>query len=302
MTKFTHTVPSYFVQPDHPITIFLVGCGGTGSLLLVRLAKIHKALVGLGYLGLQVTVFDPDKVSASNIGRQNFFDADVGKDKARVLVERVNRAFGTAWEAVCNYFPNGSTQTNIIISCVDSVASRRKIYEVIKEKGCLKAEYMTDLCYWMDIGNSKSSGQVILGTLTYLDQPKDLDTAIGKLPHVFDLYPNMEKHEKPDQPSCSMAEALLKQDLFINEAVSLEAGKIIWNMLRKYRLDIVGAYVNLDTCQVTGIPVQVPDMKWYKKKEKKSKINKGLAAVLPEEHQERLAELHADAEADIEFN
>lgn len=53
-----------------PITVALVGAGGTGSQVVTALAQMHYALIKLGHPGgLNVTVIDDDRVSDANIGR-----------------------------------------------------------------------------------------------------------------------------------------------------------------------------------------------------------------------------------------
>jgi hypothetical protein len=82
-----------------------------------------------------------------------------------------------------------------------------------------------------------------------------------------------------------MAEALAKQDLFINDILAGWAGDLIWDMFRKIRLSTVGVYVNLDNKTTNGLPIQVPNMKWFNKKNKMPKLKpkKGLSALLDDE-------------------
>ena len=84
---------------ERPVTVWLLGAGGTGSELLDGLARLHAALLALGHPGgLQVTVWDGDLVSTANLGRQRFWPVDVGHPKATVLVQRLNLFAGLAWE------------------------------------------------------------------------------------------------------------------------------------------------------------------------------------------------------------
>lgn len=300
MNQYTHTVPAYFARPAHPITIILVGLGGTGSLMLSRLAKINKALLNLQHPGLQVTAWDPDVVSEANVGRAGFFDADTGLNKAHVLINRVNRSCGFAWEAKPYLFPHKfHQQANIIITCVDNVKARRAVQAVIKHHQDKNGKryipkninYMTDMAYWLDLGNDREKGQAILGTIGALEQPKDLENAIDWLPNVFNEYPDMEKHEEPNTPSCSTAEALLKQDLMINEAMALAGGKIIWDMFRKIRLTTHGTYVNLESMTMNPKPIKNfkffdDDVKEVLRKTKRNvKKKRGLAALLDREEE-----------------
>lgn len=61
--------------------------------------------------------------------------------------------------------------------------------------------------------------------------------------------------EKDSGPSCSLAEALQKQDLFINSILAQTGCDILWRMLREGRTFYRGAYLNLDTLRINPIPV-----------------------------------------------
>lgn len=65
--KKVHFTDSYLINPQHPVTVHLIGAGGTGSQVLEALARMDAALIRLGHPGLYVTVFDADEVSESNI-------------------------------------------------------------------------------------------------------------------------------------------------------------------------------------------------------------------------------------------
>ena len=54
----------------NPVTILLVGCGGTGSLMLSGLARINEALNMLRIGSLFVNVMDDDIFTETNLGRQ----------------------------------------------------------------------------------------------------------------------------------------------------------------------------------------------------------------------------------------
>src|ERR1700753_2921679 len=102
MTTLTavHIPDNYLINPPNPITVNLIGAGGTGSQMLTALARINHALLNLNHPGLMVTVFDDDKVSEANLGRQLFAETEIGFYKSVVLVNRINVFFGTSWKAV----------------------------------------------------------------------------------------------------------------------------------------------------------------------------------------------------------
>ena len=50
------------IDPQHPVTVNLIGAGGTGSQVLTCLARLDVTLRALGHPGLSVTLYDPDIV------------------------------------------------------------------------------------------------------------------------------------------------------------------------------------------------------------------------------------------------
>lgn len=236
---------------DKPITVILIGAGGNGSAMLTHLARIHTALVRGGFHkhGLAVTVFDPDVVTTANLGRQMFAPSDLGQNKAEALVARCNLFFGTRWTAEPIKF--NTTRIGyvgdmpIVVSCVDTIAARLSIHRVIhKWHG-----------YWMDLGNAQTTGQVVIGE-TEGDFKKGTERKV-RLPHLFDLYPKMKKQkDKKTEPSCSLAEALSRQDLFINSTLTVFAGQLLWSLLRHGVLKHQGVFVNLNTGRTAPIEIK----------------------------------------------
>ena len=246
-----HFLPQKLILDLHPITIDLIGAGGTGSQMLTALARINHALIQFGRKGLHVTVYDGDKVSESNIGRQLFSEADVDLNKAQVLVDRCNRFFGTQWEhSRYNYPMKKSFGANIIISCVDNTKTRHLIHEQFKTTKINKEEYIP--YYFLDFGNSKHHGQIVLGTFNPIPQPNEDDCPF--LPTIIDLFPNLSDNND-NTPSCSLAAALTEQDLFINTSLIPFGATILWNLLKNYFIIYSGAYVNLSEMKV--IPISI---------------------------------------------
>ena len=102
--KKIHYTDRYLLNPYHPVTVFVIGAGGTGSQVATGLARISVALQALGHPGLHVTVFDPDTVTEANIGRQLFSGSELGLNKAAALVTRINRFFVSIRPRAC-FFP-----------------------------------------------------------------------------------------------------------------------------------------------------------------------------------------------------
>lgn len=252
--KRIHYTDNYLINPTHPVTVNLVGVGGTGSQVLTALARIDHALYSLGHPGLFVRAFDGDIVTESNLGRQLFAKCDTGVNKATVLITRINRFFGLSWEAADkNYEPRKDSMANIIISCVDNVKSRIAIQKHLVDRDY--HSYGQNLpYYWLDFGNTQKTGQVILGNIRKIDQPQveDIETVadIKTIAEMFDL---SKVKDDDSGPSCSLAEALQKQDLFINSTLAQIGSALLWKLLSSGSIDYHGAYLNLETMNVNPI-------------------------------------------------
>ena len=256
-----HYTHPYFLNPQHRISVNLIGLGGTGSQVLTCLGRINAALVGLGHVGLHVTCWDDDVVSYPNIGRQMFSQSDIGLNKSVVLVNRINAFYGTDWVAKTSKFnQRSSSGANITISCIDSAEGRIKIHDVLKLKCSTNGNHPSSShCYWLDFGNLKTTGQIILGTApnVYVRQPKKSSHTVSKLPHVVKMFPQLKKIKEADQgPSCSMAQAINKQDLFINSTLAQIGTNLIWKLFREGIISVHGAYVNLETLTVNPIKIK----------------------------------------------
>jgi len=251
-----HYTEKYLLNPPHKVTVDLIGLGGTGSQVLTNLGRMNTALIGLGHPGLHVRCWDDDKVSPSNIGRQLFSPADIGINKAIVLVSRLNSFYGFDWEVMPEKFHVNTTLSNITITCVDTAAARIEIANILK--GTMRENQPTDKqYYWLDLGNLQKTGQAVMGTLRTIDQPKDaIHTCSKNLKTVIELLPQIKKiKEKEQGPSCSLAEALHKQDLFINSTLAQFGCNLIWKLFREGCIRFQGCYVNLESLIVNPIKI-----------------------------------------------
>ena len=233
-----------------PVEVDLVGCGGTGSAVAGRLVYLNQTLLALGHPGISVTVYDPDYVTDANVGRQLFYREDVGHPKATILVTRINQCTGFSWVAEPRRYPGSHDhRASLVITAVDTGKARATIGHFLQRVG-------RDLVYWLDCGNSQQNGQVILGTPRAINQPERKD-AIDRLPTVLDLYPEIAdpKREKDSGPSCSLAEAIEQQDLYINQFVALEASQLLWFAFRRGYIDYSVSYVSLQPRNTRVLPI-----------------------------------------------
>jgi PRTRC genetic system ThiF family protein len=258
MKPKAHFIAPELLNPTNPIEVCLIGAGGTGSQVLSALARMSHSLQALGHAGFQVSLWDDDIVTEANRGRQLFADCEVGLSKASALITRCNRFFGTGWKAVNKMFDSQSGQAKaaIYISCVDTAAARFEIEEVLKgvTGGSLHNNAPR---YWMDFGNGKDTGQVILSTIGKVKQPaSERFETVESLPFVTEEFGELLRQSDNDElPSCSLAEALEKQDLFINSALAQMGCSLLWQLFRNGFTTQRGVFLNLEDVRAMPLPL-----------------------------------------------
>lgn len=249
-----HSDDSWFVTPGYLLTervsIELIGCGGTGSAMLDELFRMDSLLQKLGHPGLAVRAWDGDEVQPANIGRQRFWPADVGLNKAELLISRYNGFGGTEWYAVGQHLDEEICRRlspHLMISCVDDPQVRVMIGEQGKAGG-------REDTLWLDTGNDHDSGQVILGHWAGRDAVQQ------GLPNVLDLYPGLRQQHRDARPSCSTEEAVARQDFGINQRVAAEASGLVWRMLRHGGIERHGAFIYQAEGEV--LPLRIGERYW----------------------------------------
>ena len=254
-----HFVDNVLLNPTNPISVNLIGAGGTGSQVLTALARMSHALTELNHAGLSVRLWDDDVITEANLGRQLFAESELGLHKSVALINRTNRFFGTDWKAetqkfekdYLNNLPENAT-ASIYISCVDSVKSRFEIAEILNELKIDKGYYRNQSKYWMDFGNSQFTGQVLLSTVGNIRQPNsEKFETVENLPFVTEEFGELliQSETEDDTPSCSLAEALEKQDLFINSTLAQMGSSLLWNLFRNGLTQNRGFFLNLKNFQ-----------------------------------------------------
>ncbi|MDQ6472717.1 PRTRC system ThiF family protein [Flavobacterium sp. LHD-80] len=251
-TKMHFTDP-YLISPTNPICINLIGAGGTGSKVLTALMEMNHSLIALGHAGLCVRLWDDDIVSDANLGRQRFAPSEVGLHKCVALINRANRFMGTNWKAETVKFEKDAlgripqnTKSSIFISCTDSAGSRFEIAEILKRTN--SRQHRDEPKYWMDFGNSQHTGQVLLSTIGEIAQPcSDKFETVASLPFVTEEFAELLKESEltDDTPSCSLAEALEKQDLYINSTLAQMGCSLLWSLFREGMTQNRGFFLNL---------------------------------------------------------
>lgn len=259
-----HFTDNYLINPTNPIQINLIGAGGTGSKVLTSLIEMNHSLIALGHAGLSVRLWDDDIITEANLGRQRFADSETGLYKSVALINRANRWSGTNWKAETIKFEKDGLErlpenagATIFISCVDSVKARFEITDILKQLNKNRA-YANRPRYWMDFGNSQHTGQVILSSIGTIKQPNsEKYETVANLPFVTEEFPELLKQSEiiDDTPSCSLAEALEKQDLYINSALAQMGSSLLWGLFRNGLTQYRGFFLNLKDFRSQPIPV-----------------------------------------------
>lgn len=256
-----HYLDNYFLQNLHQRTVLLIGCGGTGSLVLNRLARLNCAMKMLGEPEFHVVVVDGDVVEEHNVGRQGFVPCDIGQNKAEACIKKVNLAFGTNWKSMDEFYKMGERHltANIVITCVDNAQFRIDFDKHFKKGRHIVNGEPSTLFYWLDCGNGKDFGQVILGS-KQIKQPKSKHKTVATLKTVVDYYGDvrdMDNENVQGIEGCSYADSLERQDLFINDFIANYACDLLWNLFRNKYLEIQGVVLNSKTKVAKGISISL---------------------------------------------
>lgn len=215
--------------------------------MLMGLASLDTALRAISSRSLDVTVVDDDIVTEANLGRQPFYRCDLGNSKVRTLTERINLAHGLAWKAVHGRAPGaiGVEGAHVLISCVDTASARRAL-------GVALAQGRNKPVYWLDLGNRASDGQYLIGCPARGAGGDD-----ARLPTVLEAFPELadDSLAEDDAPSCSVAEALERQSLFVNRVLASHALALLFDLFGRGSIGHAGAFLNLASGQAVPIPL-----------------------------------------------
>jgi PRTRC genetic system ThiF family protein len=234
------------------ISLVLIGCGGTGSWLAPSVVRIARLVMDRFGKRVQVIFVDPDTVEEKNCYRQNFCPAEIGRGKAEALAFRYGLAWGVEITALAGKFQYDvisgiNNCLAVLIGCVDNAAARKSIKQV-----CDHYSYSSSRLWWLDCGNAKSSGQVLLGSAS--SKPKDpyqlpgyctwLPLPTTEHPELLEALPD----EIPsDLPPMSCAEMALagSQGLAINQRIAAEAADYLVRMFLTHDLKKRATYIDL---------------------------------------------------------
>src|SRR5207253_4416588 len=144
----------------------------------------------------------------------------------------------------------------VIVGCVDNHLARKDIHRSIEESRC-NGTSNAPIIWWIDAGNGKSSGQVLLGSDTKRRNPDQQFTGTSicrSLPAPSLVHPDLLEPEKPfakteisDGLSCPERIRLGEQSLHINQRVAVEMAEMLTAMFLNRSLKRFATYFDLET-------------------------------------------------------
>ncbi len=162
-------------------------------------------------------------------------------------VNRLNVFWGLDWQAVPTNLEKGKKidEANIVIGCVDTRAARALIRNGTSD--------YSSVDYWLDISNNADSGQFILGeplNETNRRSRTRLRTVAELCPEIVDA-----GLDNDGLPSCSAAEALERQEPFVNPTLAQHALALLARLFRYGAVSYHGGFINLATGVSGRLPV-----------------------------------------------
>ena len=224
------------VPPFNRVYLTLVGAGGTGSHLASGLATIALALREMD-ISTDLRFIDQDIVEEKNIGRQLFTAADLGRNKALALAQRIGGAYGMGIAAISRFIDNKDTflasdlapghaqVLNLVVGAVDNPAARALIAKAV--------ERAQGQLWWADAGNENHSGQIALGNSVDPHRWRPALGMVDSLPAPHVIYPDLIKKapKTAKRASCADATAAGEQGLMVNRMVAAWALSLLNDFL-----------------------------------------------------------------------
>ena len=253
-----------FVMPKehNRLRIIQVGAGGTGSFAALAIARLMYELKESGK-AVELLIVDPDRVEAGNIPRSNFCAAEIGSFKAQALAKRITLAWGLEchyanepFEAEVHLKQSSADYRTltVIVGCVDNHRARKEMHKAVEQFQGYRSEDAPNI-WWIDGGNGKFSGQVLIGSNTKHLKPAKLfvgTTICRSLPAPSLVHPELltdqEKETRPVAPlSCPDRIRLGEQSLNVNQRVAVEIGEMLAATFLTSNLRRFATYFDLET-------------------------------------------------------
>ena len=270
-------------KEHNKLRIIQVGAGGTGSFAALAIARFLYELKESGKAA-EMLIIDPDVVEAGNIPRSNFCAAEIGSFKAQTLATRIALAWGLEcgyanerFDAEAHLKQSSGDYRNltVIVGCVDNHLARREMQLAVEKHQGYRSDDAANI-WWIDGGNGRFSGQVLIGSNA--KPMKAVKLFVGSsicrsLPAPSLVHPelltDLEKATRPiTQVSCPDRVRLGEQSLNVNQRVAVEIGEMLSAMFLTRNLRRFATYFDLETGTSRSLyctPDQIESATWRKR-------------------------------------
>jgi hypothetical protein len=138
------------------------------------------------------------------------------------------------------YTPRAPEASHLLIGAVDNHGARRAMAEFVTE--------MRGRVWWLDCGNSKSNGQILIGNLAERKQFQVDEMGLCRgLPLPSLQEPGLLEPDPVPQPlACAEMAEREEQSLLVNAQVAAIAGQYVADFSLKRRLEQCASYFNLE--------------------------------------------------------
>lgn len=245
------------------LRIIQVGAGGTGSFTALAIARLMYELKVAGKTA-ELLIIDPDRVESGNIPRSNFCAAEIGSYKAQSIAKRITLAWGIECHYANELFDadvhlkqsSGDYRAlTVIVGCVDNHHARRQIHRAVEELQGYQSNDAPNI-WWIDAGNGKFSGQILIGSMTKRIKAENhfVGSSICRsLPTPSLLHPDLLESEKKgrstelEELSCPDRIRRGEQSLNVNQRVAVEIAEMLAEMFLARSLKRFATYFDLET-------------------------------------------------------
>ena len=255
---------TFLTRQAKQVRITVVGLGGTGSWIAGQVARTARVLIDAGRQ-VQVVLIDADRVSAANVPRSCFCEAEIGELKVVALARRYSAAWGLGIGTIAELFKpemarvaSNEDVLNVIVGCVDNAAARRAFAQVLERRapyGYYGYTGGTGSTLLIDCGNTRDGGQVLVGSVSRQEEMRGsfkgrlLCTA---LPNPYwqhpELLEDLEEEQSDHNLSCAELMRRNAQSLMVNHFVAGIAGDYLVRLLVTGNLRRYATYFDLEAC------------------------------------------------------
>lgn len=222
---------------SRPVKIVMLGAGGTGGHIAPHLYRLLYSLER----PVRFIICDGDVTEQKNLVRQNFIEADLGENKAKVLAERYSSVFGLETEYVPGFIETEDALLRLVTPQRWQTGYRQYVEEIVILIGAVDNNKSRKLCHsvfnqaieliYIDSGNGEYNGQVVCGIRR---SGRTYYKPAGAL--FPDILEDTDKF--PTELSCAEASVSAPQSIVANILAATVVVGMIYNILVLGNLDV----------------------------------------------------------------